>query len=291
LAAFSPYQDPDPREKMIQAIVLGLRDYMRKNGFSDVVLGISGGLDSALVAALAVRALGPEHVHGVALPSCYNASISLEDAIKLGANLGMDMRTISIEKPRQVFDELLAETFKDCRPDTTEENLQARIRANILMALSNKFGWILLCTGNKSETACGYSTLYGDGAGGIAPIKDVYKTEAFELCRYINREKEIIPERIITRPPSAELRPDQKDADSLPEYEVLDGILRLYLEQLYSASQIIEQGYDEATVKRVVRLVRINEFKRKQGPLGLRLSTTLFGCDYDMPITDRFSEQ
>ena len=290
LAVIPPYEDPDPREKTIQAIVLGLRDYMRKNGFKDVVLGISGGLDSALVAALAVRALGAEHVHGVAMPSCYNASISLEDSEKLCANLGMELKVISIEKPRQVFDELLAETFKDCRPDTTEENLQARIRANILMALSNKFGWIVLCTGNKSETACGYSTLYGDGAGGIAPIKDVYKTEAFELCRYLNREKEIIPERIITRPPSAELRPDQKDSDSLPDYAVLDAILQLYLEQLLTPEQIIEQGFEEAAVRRVVRLVRISEFKRKQGPFGLRLSTTLFGCDYDMPVTNRFAE-
>ena len=290
LAVTAPCAELDPREKTIQAIVLGLRDYMRKNGFKDVVLGISGGLDSALLAAIAVRALGAEHVHGVAMPSCYNASISLEDSIKLCDNLGIDLRTISIEEPRRAFDALLAETFQGYKPDTTEENLQARIRANILMATSNKFGWIVLCTSNKSEAACGYSTMYGDGAGGIAPIKDVYKTDAFELCRYINRDGEVIPERIITRPPSAELRPDQKDSDSLPDYDTLDGILRLYLDELLTPEQIIAKGYEEATVRRIVRLVRVNEFKRRQGPFGLRLSTSLFGCDYDMPITDRFTD-
>ncbi len=277
-----------PMDKMLRAIELGLSDYLHKNGFSDVVLGISGGLDSALLAAIAVRALGAEHVHGVYMPTRYNADISQEDSQKLCANLGMDLRILPIEKTRLAYLDLLSESFAGCKADTTEENLQARIRANLLMALSNKFGWIMLCTGNKSEAACGYSTLYGDCAGGIAPIKDLYKTEVFALSRYINREREIIPERIITRPPSAELRPDQQDSDSLPAYEVLDAILHHYLEEHLSPQQIIAMGFDEVQVKRVVHLLHISEFKRKQSPFGLRLSTSLLGCDYNMPITDRF---
>lgn len=290
LLAIPPCPDQPIIEKVLQAIKLGISDYLRKNRFTDVLLGISGGIDSALVAAIAVQALGAEHVHGVYMPTCYNADISLEDSQKLCANLGMELRIIPIEKTRLAFDELLAESFQNCQPNVTEENIQVRIRAVLLMALSNKFGWLLLSTGNKSEAACGYSTLYGDTAGAISPIKDLYKTEVFALSRYINRHGEVIPERIITRPPSAELRPEQKDSDSLPEYELLDGILRLYLEQHLSPQEIIAQGFDAPTVRRVVRLVRISEFKRQQCPFGLRLSTSLLGCDYSMPITDRFEQ-
>ena len=290
LMAAPPFQDPQPIEKVRQALVLGLQEYVRKNRFSDVVLGISGGLDSALLAALAVQALGKEHVHGVYMPTCYNADISLEDSQKLCQNLGIDLQVIAIEKTRTAFNELLAEAFEGRPADVTEENIQVRIRAILLMAFSNKFGWLVLCTSNKSEAACGYSTLYGDSAGGIAPIKDLYKTEVFALSRYLNRQGEIIPERIITRPPSAELRPDQKDSDSLPDYETLDAILRLYLEERLSPAEIVARGFEEAVVNRVVRLVRISEFKRKQSPFGLRLSTSLFGCDYCMPCTDRFTK-
>ena len=277
-------------EAQYKALVVGLRDYMRKNGFKDAVLGLSGGVDSALCTVLAAEALGAEHVHCIFMPSCYSADMSREDSIKLCENLGIKMHTLPIEGPRHAFTELLSPMFAGLKPDLTEENLQARIRANILMALSNKFGWMVISTGNKSETACGYSTIYGDAAGGFSPIKDLYKTEVYKVCALINKDKEIIPDRILTRPPSAELRPDQKDSDSLPEYDLLDKILRCYLEEGMSLREICSCGYDEATVSRIIKLVERSEYKRRQAPLGTKLSPKLFGIDRNMPLTHGFRQ-
>ncbi len=286
---------PEPKplsrtEAQYKALVVGLRDYMRKNGFKDAVLGLSGGVDSALCTVLAAEALGAEHVHCIFMPSCYSADMSREDSIKLCENLGIKMHTLPIEGPRQAFTELLSPMFTGLKPDLTEENLQARIRANILMALSNKFGWMVISTGNKSETACGYSTIYGDAAGGFSPIKDLYKTEVYQVCALINKDKEIIPDRILTRPPSAELRPDQKDSDSLPEYGLLDKILRCYLEEGLSFREICALGYDEETTGRIIKLVERSEYKRRQAPLGTKLSPKLFGIDRNMPLTHGFRQ-
>lgn len=281
---------PSREAEHLAALQCGLGDYMRKNSFSDVVLGISGGIDSALCAALAVLTLGSERVHGLAMPSRYTSDLSNDEGAKLCRNLGIDLHTFPIEGPRQSVEELLAPLFADRAADLTEENLQARLRAILVMATSNKFGWLALCTGNKSEEACGYSTLYGDGAGGLAPIADLYKTEVWALCRHINEisGRELIPQAIIDRPPSAELRPKQKDSDSLPEYEVLDRILELYLEGGQTPGQIAAAGFPLAEVQRIVRLVEGSEFKRRQSPTGLKVSSCLLGTDRALPITNRF---
>jgi NAD+ synthase (glutamine-hydrolysing) len=286
-----PLVDPlDPLSEVYGALVLGTRDYCRKNGFTDVVLGLSGGVDSSLVAAVACDALGPERVHGVLMPSRYSSGHSVGDAERLADNLGIDRRTIVIEPAFGAFLDLLAPSFEGRAEDTTEENLQPRIRGTLLMALSNKFGWLVLTTGNKSEMAVGYATLYGDMAGGFAVIKDVPKTLVFALCRDRNARagREVIPESVITKPPSAELRADQLDTDSLPPYDVLDPILTAYVEHDRTAGDLIEAGHDPDLVRRIVRLVDLSEYKRRQAPPGVRVTTKAFGKDRRLPITHRY---
>jgi NAD+ synthase (glutamine-hydrolysing) len=277
-------------EQVFGALVLGTRDYVRKNGFTDVVIGLSGGIDSALVAAIAVEALGSQHVHGVSMPSRYSSEGSRTDAAILASNLGVDMQTISIEPAFSAYLDMTAESFAGKTADLTEENLQSRVRGTTLMALSNKFSWMVLTTGNKSEIAVGYFTLYGDSVGGYAVIKDLLKTTVYELCRFVNLRagREVIPEVVITKPPSAELRPDQRDDQSLPAYEVLDPILELYVEQDRTAAEIIALGFDEALVRRISRLVDMNEYKRRQGPPGVRVSLKAFGKDRRLPITNAY---
>ena len=277
-------------EQVFGALVLGTRDYVRKNGFTDVVIGLSGGIDSALVAAVAVEALGSQHVHGVSMPSRYSSEGSRTDAAILASNLGIDMQTISIEPAFSAYLDMTAESFAGKAADLTEENLQSRVRGTTLMALSNKFGWMVLTTGNKSELAVGYFTLYGDSVGGYAVIKDLLKTTVYELCRFVNLRagREVIPEAVITKPPSAELRPDQRDDQSLPAYEVLDPILELYVEQDRTAAEIIALGFDETLVRRISRLVDMNEYKRRQGPPGVRVSLKAFGKDRRLPITNAY---
>ena len=277
-------------EQVFGALVLGTRDYVRKNGFTDVVIGLSGGIDSALVAAVAVEALGKQHVHGVSMPSRYSSEGSKTDAAILASNLGIDMQTISIEPAFSAYLDMTAASFSGKPADLTEENLQSRVRGTTLMALSNKFGWMVLTTGNKSELAVGYFTLYGDSVGGYAVIKDLLKTTVYDLCRHINERsgRELIPEAVISKPPSAELRPDQRDDQSLPPYEVLDPILELYVEQDRTAAEIISMGFDEALVRRISRLVDVNEYKRRQGPPGVRVSLKAFGKDRRLPITNAY---
>jgi NAD+ synthase (glutamine-hydrolysing) len=280
----------EPDAELYQALVLGTRDYVRKNGFTDVVIGLSGGIDSSLVACVAVDALGAEHVHGVSMPSRYSSDHSRTDAADLAAALGIEYLTVAIEPAFAAFLDMTAEAFAGRPQDLTEENLQSRIRGTTLMALSNKFGWMVLTTGNKSELAVGYFTIYGDSVGGYAVIKDVLKTRVYDLCRHVNRVagREIVNESVITKPPSAELRPDQRDDQSLPPYEVLDPILQLYVEDDRTASEIIEMGHDEALVRRVTRLVDVNEYKRRQSPLGVRVSVKAFGKDRRLPITNGY---
>ena len=276
------------------ALVLGVRDYIGKNGFPSVILGLSGGIDSALVLALAVDALGKDRVRCVMMPSPYTADISWIDAREMAERLGVRYDEISIVPEFEAFKASLALEFKGRAEDATEENIQARIRGTLLMALSNKFGSIVLTTGNKSEMATGYCTLYGDMAGGFAVIKDLAKTTVFRLARWRNTNdpygtgSEPIPERIITRPPSAELRPDQKDQDSLPPYKVLDAILERYMENDQSIEDIIAAGFERADVERVTRLIKINEYKRRQAPVGIRVTHRSFGKDWRYPITNRF---
>ncbi|MBN2077212.1 MAG: NAD+ synthase [Dehalococcoidales bacterium] len=276
--------------EVYNALVLGTHDYIRKNGFSKVLIGLSGGVDSSLVAAVAVDALGNDNVIGVAMPSRYSSPGSESDAELLAKNLGIKFLTIPIEKAFKAYLEMLEESFAGQEPNVAEENLQARIRGNILMALSNKFGWLVLTTGNKSETATGYSTLYGDMAGGFGIIKDVPKTLVYELCRYRNSisNTEIIPETVITKAPSAELRPDQKDIDSLPPYEILDPILTAYVEEDKSVEQIVALGIDEKDVRQAARLVDGSEYKRRQAPPGIKITPRAFGKDRRLPITNRF---
>jgi NAD+ synthase (glutamine-hydrolysing) len=270
------------------ALVLGVRDYVRKNGFSGAVLGLSGGVDSALTLAIAVDALGADQVEAVLMPSRYTADMSNEDALEQARRLGVRTCTIPIGPAFDSFLAMLKPAFGDRAPDVTEENIQARCRGVILMALSNKHGRILLTTGNKSEMSVGYATLYGDMAGGFAPIKDVPKTLVYRLAQYRNGLAPIIPERVLTRAPSAELRPDQTDQDSLPPYEILDPILRLYIEEDQSVDSIVAQGFAAAEVRRVVRLVDRNEYKRRQAPPGVRISRRAFGRDRRYPITSGF---
>lgn len=276
------------------ALVLAVRDYVGKNRFPGALLGLSGGIDSALVLAIAVDALGADKVHTVMMPSPYTADISWIDARDMAERVGVRYDEISIAPQFEAFKEALAPAFAGRAEDTTEENLQARIRGTLLMGLSNKFGSVVLTTGNKSEMSTGYCTLYGDMAGGFAVIKDVLKTEVFALARWRNANDPFgtgldpIPDRIITRPPSAELRPDQKDQDSLPAYEVLDAIVRRYMENNESIASIVADGYASADVERVTRLIQINEYKRRQAPVGPRLTRRSFGKDWRYPITNRF---
>jgi NAD+ synthase (glutamine-hydrolysing) len=267
---------------------MGIRDYFVKMGFSKAILGLSGGIDSAVTLVLAATALGKEQVLPVLLPSEFSSQHSIDDAVQLAKNLGIRYEIIPIEQSFLSIRQTLEPQFRDLPFDLTEENIQARIRAVILMALSNKFGYILLNTSNKSEAAVGYGTLYGDMAGGLSVLGDVYKTGVYDLAAYINREREIIPENTIKKPPSAELRPDQKDADSLPEYGILDRILFGYIEQRKGPEEIVSQGFDEATVKRVLKLVNTNEYKRAQCPPILRISPKAFGMGRRMPIVGKY---
>ncbi|MBK6856169.1 MAG: NAD+ synthase [Microthrixaceae bacterium] len=280
----------DPDEEVYRAIVVGTRDYLVKNGFTDVVIGLSGGIDSTLVAVVAVDAIGADHVHGVSMPSRFSSDHSRSDAEDLAANLGIDFRTIPIEPAHAALLEMLAPSFGDRAPDLTEENLQSRIRGLTLMALSNKLGWIVLSTGNKSEVAVGYATLYGDTVGGYSVLKDVYKTRVYDLCRWRNTQggAAVIPEGVITKPPSAELRPDQRDDQSLPPYEVLDPILEGYIEHDRTVTELIDAGHDAETVRRVAALVDGAEYKRRQSPVGVRVSAKAFGKDRRLPITNGF---
>jgi NAD+ synthase (glutamine-hydrolysing) len=271
-----------------QALVLGVRDYVTKNRFPGVIIGLSGGVDSALVLAIAVDALGADKVRAVMMASRYTADISWIDARELAHNLGVQYDEIPISGPVDALEASLAEQFKGMKVDATEENIQARVRGTMLMALSNKSGRLVLTTGNKSEMAVGYCTLYGDMAGGFAVIKDIAKTLVYRLCAYRNSIKPVIPERILTRAPSAELRPDQTDQDSLPSYEVLDGIVERYMEQNQSIEQIIAAGFDSESVEKVTRLIKLNEYKRRQAPPGVRVTTRAFGRDWRYPITSQF---
>jgi NAD+ synthase (glutamine-hydrolysing) len=276
--------------EVYDALVLGTRDYVRKNGFEKVVIGLSGGVDSSLVAAIAVDALGSSNVVGVAMPSRYSSPGSISDAKLLARNLGIKLLTIPIERIFQAYLEVLAESFKGTEPNVAEENIQARVRGNILMALSNKFGWLVLTTGNKSEMATGYTTLYGDMAGGFAVIKDVPKTMVYELARYRNSTAgaELIPSAVLEKVPSAELRPEQRDTDTLPSYDLLDPALTAYVEEDKSVEQIIAMGIDEEVVKRAARLVDASEYKRRQAPPGIKITPRAFGRDRRLPITNRF---
>jgi NAD+ synthase (glutamine-hydrolysing) len=277
-------------QEVWQALVLGTGDYVRKNGFSKAVIGLSGGIDSSLVAAVAAAALGRENVIGITMPSRFNTAETRSDAQKLAENLGIAFHTVPIAEPLEASSHTLGLVEGWDEKGLAYENLQARVRGAILMSYSNQFGWLVLTTGNKSETAVGYSTLYGDSAGGFAVIKDVPKTLVYRLCRYINRQagREVIPESVITRVPSAELRENQKDSDSLGEYDVLDEILRLYVELEKSAAEIVQAGFDETHVKRVIRLVDRSEYKRRQSPPGVKITPRAFGRDRRMPITNRY---
>ncbi|MBI2860162.1 MAG: NAD+ synthase [Chloroflexi bacterium] len=279
-----------PPAEVYNALVLGTRDYIHKNGFETVVIGLSGGVDSSLVAAIAVDALGKANVVGVAMPSQYSTPHSLTDARQLAENLGIKLLTIPITPVFQAYLEALAEPFSGARPNVAEENIQARIRGNFLMGLSNKFGWIVLTTGNKSEMATGYSTLYGDMAGGFAVIKDVPKTLVYKLAQYRNALAgyDLMPASVLTKAPSAELRPDQKDTDTLPPYEILDPILTAYVEEDKSVGQIIASGFDEAVVRKAARLVDVSEYKRRQAPPGIKITPRAFGRDRRLPISNRF---
>jgi NAD+ synthase (glutamine-hydrolysing) len=280
-----------PKEKMAlihDAIILGLQDYFGKLGLSKAVLGLSGGIDSAVTAVMAVRALGKDNVRGVLMPSPYSTSHSVDDARDLAENLGMRYDIVPIVKPYEAFIEGTKELMEGKPFDTTEENIQARCRAIILMAISNKHGNILLNTTNKSEMAVGYGTLYGDLAGGIAVLADIYKTEIYQLVAYINKDEQVIPQNSITKPPSAELRPNQKDSDSLPEYDVLDPFLFLYIEKRLGPQEIIDLGFDEKLVKRILRMVNMNEFKRHQTAPVLRVSPKAFGVGRRVPIVGKY---
>ena len=275
-------------ESAYRALVLGVRDYLGKNGFPSALIGLSGGIDSALTLAVAADALGPENVYAVMMPSQFTADISVEDARAMIATLGVHYREIAI-KP--IFDEFMSSLsgpFEGREFDATEENLQSRIRGTLLMSLSNKFGSIVLTTGNKSEMSTGYATLYGDMAGGFAVLKDLTKKLVYRLARYRNTVSSVIPERAITRAPSAELRPDQVDEDSLPPYDVLDAIVEMYVEQDRSVSAIVAEGYERADVERIVKLIHLNEYKRRQAPPGIRITHRGYGKDWRYPITNRF---
>jgi NAD+ synthase (glutamine-hydrolysing) len=279
----------DQIELVHDALVVGVRDYVRKCGFQSALVGLSGGIDSAVTCALAVEALGPDQVTGVAMPSRYSSEGSVTDAQKLAGNLAIACKTIAIEPVFSELQKLLRPHFEQRQPDITEENMQSRIRGAILMSLSNKFGSLLLATGNKSEMAVGYCTLYGDMNGGLSVISDIPKTMVYELARYINRNREVIPRATISKPPSAELRPDQKDQDTLPDYEILDGILALLVEEGRSTAEAIERGFDASTVKWVAEALRKNEYKRRQAATGLKVTPKAFGSGRRFPIAARYS--
>jgi len=283
----------DELAEIYQALVLGTRDYVHKNGFEKVVIGLSGGVDSSLVAAIAVDALGAENVKGISMPSRYSSPESISDAEALARNLGIEFKLVPIEKAFSSYLETLTEPFKDAQPDITEENIQARIRGNILFALSNKFGWLVLACSNKSETATGYTTLYGDMAGGFIPLKDVPKTMVVELARYKNRQagEEVIPSSVLTKAPSAELRPGQKDTDTLPPYDILDPILKAYVEDNLAIDQITDMGFDRDIVTKVARMVDRSEYKRRQTAPGIKITPRDFGRDRRLPITNKFKEE
>ena len=288
-----PVRPPRPYplcEEVYRALVLGTRDYVKKTGFRSVVIGLSGGIDSALVAAVAVAAIGKENVHGVFMPSQYSSLESCEDAYDLAHNLGIKIFEIPIKQSFDAYLRTLRGVFSETRQDVTEENLQARIRGNILMALSNKFGWLVLTTGNKSEMSTGYATLYGDMAGGFAVIKDVPKTLVYDISRCINRleGRTIIPRRVLVKAPTAELRPNQKDSDSLPVYPVLDPILKAYVEDDRDFDEMLRMGFDRKTVERVIRLVDSSEYKRRQAPPGIKITPRSLGKDRRFPITNRY---
>jgi NAD+ synthase (glutamine-hydrolysing) len=276
--------------EVYSALVLGTRDYMLKNGFQKAVIGLSGGVDSSLVAAIAVDALGKENVVGVTMPSRFSSEGGIRDARELAESLGIQLMTVPIEEPFSAFLNVLAEPFTGSEFGVAEENMQARIRGIIIMGLSNKFGWLVLTTGNKSEMATGYATLYGDMAGGFAVIKDVPKTLVYRLARYRNSlgAKPVIPQSVIEKEPSAELRPDQRDVDSLPPYEILDPILEAYVEDDKSVDAITAMGFDEEVVKRVMAMVDRNEYKRRQAPPGVKISPRAFGRDRRLPIANRY---
>jgi NAD+ synthase (glutamine-hydrolysing) len=284
---------PGPVEEVFGALVVGTRDYVRKNGFKRVVIGLSGGIDSSLVAAVAVEALGRENVAGVGMPSVYSSAGTRRDARLLAKNLGIEFLTIPITSGLQAYKRTLAKVFKGMKEDVTEENLQARIRGNLLMALSNKFGWLVLTTGNKSEYSVGYTTLYGDMAGGFAVIKDVPKMLVYELSRHVNARagRPVIPESVFTRAPSAELRPNQTDQDTLPPYEILDQIVQGYVEENLGVNDLIERGFPADVVRRVVTMVDVNEYKRRQAPIGVKITPRAFGRDWRPPIVNRFRER
>ena len=287
LAAQTGAIEPDdfaPEAEIWNALVIGVRDYARKTRFRKVLLGLSGGVDSALTAAIAADAMGPENVLGVMMPSVYSSQGSIDDSVELARNLGIETLALPISPIMKTYDATLAKAFSGLPPDVTEENIQSRIRGNLLMALSNKFGSLLLTTGNKSEMSVGYCTLYGDMNGGLAVIADLPKMMVYRVSRWRNQRRPDIPTKILTKAPSAELRPDQTDQDSLPPYELLDQILELHVEQSQSAEEIIAQGFDEATVRRVLRLVRIAEFKRKQAAPVLKVTSRAFGTGWRMPI-------
>ena len=283
--------DASEDEEIWHALVLGVRDYVRKCHFSQVVLGLSGGVDSALVAAIATAALGKENVFGVLMPSPYSSEHSISDALVLGKNLEIKTQIIPIGDLMQCFDHSLAELFTGTEFGIAEENIQSRIRGNLLMAIANKFGYLLLSTGNKSEMAVGYCTLYGDMNGGLAVIADVPKTRVYTLCHWLNSHHEtgIIPQNILTKAPSAELKPGQLDQDSLPAYEILDNILQRLIHNHQSAAQIVSAGYDSAIVERVLQMVARAEFKRRQAPPGLKITDRAFGTGWRMPITSKIN--
>jgi NAD+ synthase (glutamine-hydrolysing) len=280
----------EPVAEIYAALVLGTRDYVRKNGFRRVVIGMSGGVDSALTAAIAVDALGREGVVGVSMPSPFSSAGTRADARRVARNLGIEFLALPITPAYRSFRRMLARPFKGLKEDATEENIQARVRGTLLMALSNKFGWLVLTTGNKSEMGVGYCTLYGDMAGGFAVIKDVPKTTVYALSRFRNARDghPVIPESVLTRAPSAELRPDQTDQDTLPPYEVLDPILQAYVEEDLALADIVALGFDEAVVRRVVEMVDRNEYKRRQAPPGVKITPRAFGRDWRLPIVNRF---
>jgi NAD+ synthase (glutamine-hydrolysing) len=282
----------EPVEEIYKALVLGTRDYVTKNGFTHVALGLSGGIDSALVVAIACDALGAANVTGVTMPSQYSSTGTRSDAARLARNLGIEFLRLPITPVLAAYRRALAKPFKGLKEDVTEENIQARVRGTLLMALSNKFGWLVLTTGNKSEIGVGYSTLYGDMAGGFAVIKDVPKTLVYELARHANERagRAVIPESVFTRPPSAELRPGQTDQDTLPPYPELDAILEAYVEQDESVADMVARGLAPETVRRVVHMVDANEYKRRQGPIGVKITPRAFGRDWRLPIVNRFRQ-
>ncbi len=280
--------EPEPIALIHKAIVTGVYDYFSKSGFTKAVIGLSGGIDSAVCLCLAVEALGNQNVLALMMPSRYSSEHSVRDAVALAEKLGVNYKIINIEEPFKAFESVLAESFRDCKVDVTEENIQARIRAVLLMAFSNKFGYILLNTSNKSEAAVGYGTLYGDMAGGLSVIGDVYKSDVYKLAKYLNRNGEVIPESIINKPPSAELRPNQLDTDSLPEYNLLDSILYQYIELQKSADEIKLEGLNHTVVDKVIRMININEYKRYQAPPVLRISSKAFGDGRKMPLVAKY---